>query len=199
MQTRSILLHVCLPPTRSKSTQLRDVTPPPRLSRPALRQVEDEVEPKYGVSAQGHAPQTAPVTSAGRMKITELESHMGDLVLLCDLPPLELLARLVVEARGRMEPTNTARCSAAEAASSAETAAGKLASLASLSKRATSNRSHSSTQRASLPPLPPAPLPRAEGSALDSVMGLGGVLARALWDPASHGGHTRGSPLTRLH
>ena len=43
-------------------------------------------------------------------------------------------------------------------------------------------------------------LPRAEGNgALGSVMGREGVLARALWDPASHGGHTRGSQLTRLH
>ena len=72
-----------------------------------------EVEPKYGVSAQGHAPQTAPVTTAGRMKITQLESHMGDLLLLRDLPPLELLARLVVVDGERLSMQGRADLSAA--------------------------------------------------------------------------------------
>eukprot|EP00900_Chrysochromulina_parva_P002273 jgi/Chrpa1/12046/Chrysochromulina_OHIO_Genome00012477-RA len=75
------------------------------------------------------------------------------------------------QARGRMEPANTAWCSAAEAASSAETAAGtlasglaeaassaetdggKLASLASLSKRATSNRSQPASSIMAVIPL----------------------------------------------
>jgi hypothetical protein len=38
---------------------------------------------------------------------------------------------------------------------------------------------------------------RAKGSVPGSVLGLGGGLARALWDHLAWAGHTRGSPLTR--
>jgi hypothetical protein len=110
-----------------------------------------EVEPKYGVSAQGHAPQTAPVTTAGRMKITQLESHMGDLVLLRDLPPLELLARLVVVDGERLSMQGRADLAAA----SRKAVEHAIASFASCREIATSRLAVPSGRGAVIAPCSP--------------------------------------------